>query len=110
MSDAVYLESSALLSWLLGEPEGEVVRRTVDRTSVVVTSRLTLVEATRGLLRAEHDQRISAAERHTLTGLLAAGGSAWRWPTRPASAQSAQSGPFPSSRWGRWMPPTSRAA
>jgi predicted nucleic acid-binding protein len=77
VSDAVYLESSALLSWLLGEPEGEVVRRTVDRTSVVVTSRLTLVEAARGLLRAEHDQRISAAERHTLTGLLAAAAAGW---------------------------------
>jgi uncharacterized protein with PIN domain len=77
VSDAVYLESFALLSWLLGEPEGEVVRRTVDRTSVVVTSRLTLVEAARGLLRAEHDQRISAAERHTLTGLLAAAAAGW---------------------------------
>ena len=42
-----------------------------------MTSRLTLVEAARGLLRAEHDRRISAAERHTLTGLLAAAAAGW---------------------------------
>jgi predicted nucleic acid-binding protein len=77
VSDAVYLESSALLTWLLGEPDSDVVRRIVDGAPVVVTSRLTLVEAARGLLRAEHDRRISAAERHTLTGLLATAAAGW---------------------------------
>ena len=77
MSGAVYLETTALLSWLLGEPEGEFVRGTVDRASVVLTSRLTLVEAARGLLRAEHEHRISEAERHTLTGMLAAAAAGW---------------------------------
>ena len=53
MSAALYLETSALLSWLLGEPEGDAVRQAVDEAAVVVTSRLTLVESERGLLRAE---------------------------------------------------------
>jgi predicted nucleic acid-binding protein len=77
LSGAVYLETSALLAWLLGEPEAEVVRQTVDATPVVLTSRLTLVEAARGLLRAEHERRISAAGRHALTGILAAAVATW---------------------------------
>jgi predicted nucleic acid-binding protein len=77
MTGAVYLETSALLSWLLGEPEGAVVRRTLDDAGLVLTSRLTLVEAARGLLRAEHERRITAAERHVLTGMLAAASAGW---------------------------------
>jgi len=77
VTDAVYLETSALLSWLLGEPEGDVVRHVLDGAPVVLTSRLTLVEAARGLLRAERDLRISAAERHVLTGMLAAAAAGW---------------------------------
>ena len=77
MSAALYLETSALLSWLLGEPEGDAVRQAVDEAAVVVTSRLTLVESERGLLRAEQERRISSAERHTLMGLLARSRSEW---------------------------------
>jgi predicted nucleic acid-binding protein len=73
----VYLETSALLSWLLGEPEGDVVRQALDASDVVVTSRLTLVETERGLLRAEQEHRISSAERHTLMGLLARARAEW---------------------------------
>jgi hypothetical protein len=77
VSAALYLETSALLSWLLGEPEGDAVRQAVDEAAVVVTSRLTLVESERGLLRAEQERRISSAERHTLMGLLARSRSEW---------------------------------
>ena len=77
MSRAVYLESSALLSWLLGEPDGDVARQILDAAPAVLTSRLTLVEAARGLLRAEHERRISASDRHILTGMLAAASAAW---------------------------------
>jgi predicted nucleic acid-binding protein len=77
VTGAVYLETSALLAWLLGEPAGDIVRQTLDGAPVVVTSRLTLVEAARGLLRAEHERRVSAAERHALTGMLAAAAAGW---------------------------------
>ena len=56
MTGAVYLETSALQSWLLGEPDGRAVRRILDAASTVVTSRLTLLEAARSLLRAEHER------------------------------------------------------
>lgn len=77
MTGAVYLESSALLAWLLGEPDGDVARRILDAAPAVLTSRLTMVEAARGLLRAEHERRISAADRHTLAGMLAAAAAGW---------------------------------
>jgi predicted nucleic acid-binding protein len=91
----VYLETSALLAWLLGEPAGDIVRQTLDGAPVVVTSRLTLVEAARGLLRAEHERRLSAAERHALTGMLAAAAAGWfRLAIADATCERAER-PFP---------------
>ena len=51
---AVYLESSALLQWLLGQSGAAEVRRHVDQAEVVLTSMLTFTEAERTLLRAEN--------------------------------------------------------
>lgn len=47
----LYAESSAVLSWLLGENDGETVRRSLADAEVVVTSELTLVECDRTLHR-----------------------------------------------------------
>ncbi|MFQ5740363.1 MAG: type II toxin-antitoxin system VapC family toxin [Acidobacteriota bacterium] len=68
--EALYLETSALLAWLLGEPEAEEVRCLVDSAGTVVTSVLTLLEANRSLLRAEHREELKAAEREKLGGVL----------------------------------------
>ncbi len=48
----VYAESSSVLSWLLGEPEGEEVRRALEAAEFVVTSDLTLIECDRAFHRA----------------------------------------------------------
>ncbi len=48
----VYAESSAVLSWILGESRGEAVRRCLERAEFVVTSELTLVECDRMFHRA----------------------------------------------------------
>jgi hypothetical protein len=40
----VYAESSAVLAWLLGEPEGDAVRVHLGSADTVVSSRLTLAE------------------------------------------------------------------
>lgn len=95
MTGAVYLETSALLAWLLGEPAGDIVRQALDGAPAVVTSRLTLVEAARGLLRAEHEHRVSAAERHVLTGMLAVAAAGWfRLAIADATCERAER-PFP---------------
>ena len=54
----VYAESSAVLSWLLGEPSSERVRNILEEADIVYTSDLTLVECDRTLLRYEQEQRL----------------------------------------------------
>lgn len=66
----VYAESSALLSWMLGEPEGDAARECIDRAETIVTSVLTSIEAARAFARAEHEGILSAKEVQGLRGLL----------------------------------------
>jgi predicted nucleic acid-binding protein len=48
----LYAESSAVLSWLLGESRGTAVRRHLREADVVLSSDLTLVECDRVIVRA----------------------------------------------------------
>lgn len=48
----LYAESSAVLAWLLGEPEAPEVREQLGSAALVVASDLTLVECDRVLIRA----------------------------------------------------------
>jgi predicted nucleic acid-binding protein len=73
----VYLESSAALAWLLGEPRAGEVRATVDRADRVVTSVLTLTEVRRALVRAERLGELLAADGLRLRGLLARAARGW---------------------------------
>ena len=54
----LYAESSAVLSWLLGEPAAPVVRRELASAELVLTSELTAVECRRGLVRAVQAGRL----------------------------------------------------
>ena len=56
----VYAESSAILSWLLGEGRRATVRRSLRGAELIVTSDLTLVECDRVLLRAAALKEISS--------------------------------------------------
>jgi predicted nucleic acid-binding protein len=49
---SLYAESSAVLSWLLGETRGAEVRASLEASEVVISSDLTLVECDRVLIRA----------------------------------------------------------
>jgi hypothetical protein len=49
---SLYVESSAVLAWLLDEPAGAFVRETLAQTDVVIASDLTLIECDRVLHRA----------------------------------------------------------
>ena len=48
----LYLESSAVLAWLLGEPRGTLVRPALENAEFIVSSDLTVVECDRVLVRA----------------------------------------------------------
>ena len=73
----VYLESSAILAWMFGEPRGEQIKRTVDAASTVVTSELAMLECNRALIRAERQSAIREADAQRLRGLLRRVGDGW---------------------------------
>ncbi|HXH07107.1 MAG TPA: type II toxin-antitoxin system VapC family toxin [Vicinamibacterales bacterium] len=59
----LYAESSAVLAWLLDEPDGVTVRERLARAEIVVASDLTLIECERVLLRAGALGHVPAARR-----------------------------------------------
>jgi predicted nucleic acid-binding protein len=74
---AIYLETSALLRWLLGESESARVRGTLNDASAVVTSSLTYVETERALRRAQSEGSLAEADAQRLRGLLARARTGW---------------------------------
>jgi predicted nucleic acid-binding protein len=92
---ALYLESSAVLSWLLGEKQGEQVRLAVDNAEPITTATLTLVEASRALVRAEVQGLITQANCRALRGLLARESARWALLELTESVRARASEPFP---------------
>src|SRR5450759_1782038 len=74
---AIYLESSIVLAWLLGEPGSDWVRNIIDTATLVQTSRLTLVEVERAIERAVHAGRVPEADAGRVKSLLR--GAARQW-------------------------------
>jgi predicted nucleic acid-binding protein len=74
---SLYLETSAVLAWLLGQALADEVRASVDSAQVVVTSSLTFTEAERTMVRAENEELIRAADGQRLRGLLRRASSGW---------------------------------
>lgn len=63
----LYAESSAVLSWLLGEGNADAVREALAGAELVLASELTLIECDRVLIRAVSTGRLAegqAADRH----------------------------------------------
>ena len=74
---AVYAETSALLTWLLGEPKAHQVISVLNGAQTVVTSVLSLVEVERALNRAEHQRILTAGQAERLRGMIARGKAGW---------------------------------
>ncbi len=75
--NAVYVENSALLTWLLGEPKAREVTSVLNRADTVVTSVLSLLEVDRALNRAEHQRILTAGQAERMRGMLARGKAGW---------------------------------
>ena len=73
----LYAESSAVLAWLLGEPEGEEVAGALRAADGVIASDLTLVECERVLIRAWSTGLITEVERVGQSGALARTADHW---------------------------------
>lgn len=67
---ALYLETSALLAWLFGEPGGEEIEARIDGAEAVVFSALTLTESARAIARAESEGALSGGDARRLHGVL----------------------------------------
>jgi predicted nucleic acid-binding protein len=92
---AVYLETSALLQWLLGQPDAGSVREVLDGADTVVTSVLTLTESERALIRACESGLLEEGDARRLRGILNRAEAAWvrSGVTRDVLARAAR--PFP---------------
>jgi len=73
----VYVESSAVLAWLLGESAERSVRHALDHAERVVTSALTAVECARALTRARILSRISPTQELAALQLLQQAEQSW---------------------------------
>jgi len=72
-----YVESSAVLRWLLAEQQGEEIRAFLAGASKVVCSRLTLIETRRVVRRAERDRRLMATEAVAVLATLSRAAVTW---------------------------------
>ena len=73
----LYAESSAILSWLIGEPTSREVAAALTGAERVVTSALTGVECARSLSRARHQGRITRVEELAALQLYASREQTW---------------------------------
>ena len=73
----LYAESSAVLSWLLGEPDGVRVLDCLVAADTVVASELTLVECDRVLIRAVLMKTLSETAAADRRAELYAGSALW---------------------------------
>lgn len=73
----LYMETSALLAWLFSEPAAEAVMQRVKSADAVVSSSLTILEASRAILRAKSQGSINAREGAQLEFLMRSAFSRW---------------------------------
>lgn len=67
---AIYIESSVVLSWLLEENLGHKAASLLESAAFICTSRLTLIESRRSLLRHETHGSLKPSERQKALGQL----------------------------------------
>ena len=74
---SLYAESSAVLAWLLDEPAGAFVRKTLAETEIVLASDLTLIECERVIHRATALGELTEAEAADRRAHLATAAAHW---------------------------------
>lgn len=74
---AIYLETSAFLHWLFGQPNSAAVRKDLNNADAVVTSVLTLIETERAIVRAEALEHITARQASKLRSTVEKARKGW---------------------------------
>ena len=62
----IYLETSALLTWLFDEPHASEIIDTINDADLIVTSELLRIETVRAIKRAQYEKLITLEQRDTL--------------------------------------------
>ncbi|MGH9366130.1 MAG: type II toxin-antitoxin system VapC family toxin [Thermoanaerobaculia bacterium] len=75
--NAVYLETSAVLRWLLGEPDASDIAQHIQATAEPVCSALTILEAHRALIRAERERLTRGPRLRLLRSQLGEASANW---------------------------------
>jgi hypothetical protein len=91
----LYAESSAVLSWVLGEATGEAVAAALASADEVVASDLTLVECDRVLIRAVAAGALTEAAAAERRHVLARAARAWHVLNLVGEAVERARRPFP---------------
>lgn len=73
----LYAESSAVLSWLFGEPRGDEASRLLASASTIFASELTVLECDRALRAAEARGWLDSAGAHAARSRLEAAATSW---------------------------------
>jgi uncharacterized protein with PIN domain len=94
----LYVETSAVLAWLLEEPSGSAVEAVIREREAVVTSALTLVECDRTLLRFVAAGKASDSQSARLGRVLADATAAWSVQSIDALVVDRARQPFPDDR------------
>ena len=91
----LYVESSAVLSWLLTETASEEVREELASSELVLSSELTLIECDRVLIRAVTTHEITEAEAADRRAILAKAAEHWTLLTLDVDIVERARRPFP---------------
>jgi uncharacterized protein with PIN domain len=91
----IYVETSAVLRWLFGEPDADAIASAIDGAERVVSSALTVVETNRALIRAGNQGLITPGDGERLTGDFAAASVQWPILSISESIAARAGRPFP---------------
>lgn len=75
--ESIYIESSAVLAWLLGETRSKEVISILNNADTIVSSVLTVLEIERALIRAEAGKDIKPGDAQKLRGIFKKVSSGW---------------------------------
>lgn len=94
----LYVESSAIVAWLLDEPGGWPAFDHLQHADVVLTSELTMIESDRALHRHVALGRLTLALADRLRAELAGVSTAWNVQSIEADVVARARAPFPDDR------------
>jgi len=95
MPTSLYVETSAVLAWLFGEPTSERVVALMNAADLVVSSTLTLIETDRAAIRAERTGLIPEATARRIMRIANDAFRSWQLLEITQNVQKRAREPFP---------------